>query len=115
MAKRNVRQDVIAATGFDSRVDQNEIFEIDRSTLVLQLRTLGRVINEGAEEIEMVAAERVFGKSLSRTLKRRAEKLRLIAKDLKGVLRLVERSQVVKPHGRSAAKPVRPLKRKERN
>ena len=59
--------------------DDAGIFEIDRSNLVLQLRTLRRTINEGAEELDMVAIESVFVKSVSRALTRAANKLYLAA------------------------------------
>ena len=80
--------------------DDAEIFEIDRSNLVLQLRTLRGTINEGAEEIDMVAIESVFVKSVSRALTRAARKLHLAAEDLDGLLRLVERASVPKRPGR---------------
>jgi hypothetical protein len=76
--------------------DDAEIFEIDRSNLVLQLRTLRGTINEGAEEIDMVAIESVFVKSVSRALTRAARKLHLAAEDLDGLLRLVEQASVPK-------------------
>ena len=84
--------------------DDTEIFEIDRSNLVLQLRTIRRAIKEGAEEIEMVAIERVFVKSVSRTLARAASKLYLVAKDLDGLLPLIERAHVPKAPGRPKPK-----------
>ncbi|MGC2494821.1 hypothetical protein, partial [Candidatus Binatus sp.] len=62
------------------RLDQNEIFEIDRAKLVLQLRTIRRAINESAEEMEMVAIERVFVQSVSQALTRTSRKLYAIAK-----------------------------------
>ena len=65
---------------FDSRLDRAQIFQIDRSNMVLQLRTLRRAIDEAAQEMKMVAAERVFGNSLSRALAREARKLHLIAR-----------------------------------
>jgi hypothetical protein len=40
-----------------------EYFEIDRSTVSRQLQNLMRAIDEGAEDIEMAAAEGVFDKS----------------------------------------------------
>jgi hypothetical protein len=88
----------------DQDGDAAEIFDIDRSDVVIQLRTLRRAIEEGALDMEMVAAERVFGKSLSRTLVRRARRLHLIAKDMNGLLHLVERAHVEKPLGRPATK-----------
>jgi hypothetical protein len=84
--------------------DDTEIFEIDRSNLVLQLRTVRRAIKEGAEEIEMVAIERVFAKAVSRVLTRTALKLNLVAKDLDGLLPLIERAQVPKAPGRPKPK-----------
>jgi hypothetical protein len=83
--------------------DDISIFEIDRSNLVLHLRTLRRAINEGAEEIDMVAIESVFAKSISRALIRAARKLYLAAEDLAGLLRLVERASVPKKPGRPAS------------
>jgi hypothetical protein len=76
--------------------DAAEIFEIDRSNLVLQLRTLRRAINEGAEEIDMVAIESVFDKSVSRALTRAARDMYLAAEDVDALLRRVERANVPK-------------------
>jgi hypothetical protein len=114
MIKRNVRLVVVPHRSFDPLWDPREIFEIDRSNVVLQLRTLRRAIDEGAQDMEMVAAERVFTKSLSRTLTRRARKLHLIAKDLNGLLRLVERSHAEKPPARPAPKSKRSSPRSAR-
>ena len=76
--------------------DDTEIFEIDRSNLALQLRTLRRIINEGAEEIDMVAIESVFVKAISRALTRAARKLYLAAEGVDAILRRVERANVPK-------------------
>jgi hypothetical protein len=81
--------------------DDAGIFEIDRSNLVLQLLTLRRTINEGAEELDMVAIESVFVKAVSRALARAANKLYLAAEDVGALLRLVERANVPK----AAARP----------
>jgi len=92
--------------------DDAGIFEIDRSNLVLQLRTLRRTMKEGAEEIDMVAIESVFVKSVSRALTRAANKLYLAAEDLRGLVRLVERAIVPK----TAARPElnrKPAKRRK--
>ena len=86
--------------------DHARIFEIDRSNLVLQLRSIRRAINETAEEMEMVAIERVFVKPVSQTLTRTARKLYRLAEDLYGLNRMIEQA-------RAPAAPVRP-KRKPR-
>jgi hypothetical protein len=109
MVKPTIRETATSPKTFNPRLGHlegytAEDFESDRSDVVLQLRTLLRAIEEGAQEMEMVAAEGVFSKSLSRTLVRRAQKLLLIAKDLNGLLRLVERAHVEKPPGRPAPK-----------
>jgi hypothetical protein len=90
--KRNVLLRADLPEAFEPQLDQREIFEIDRSNMVLQLRSLRRAIEEGAEEMEMVAVERVFSKSLSAALIRNGQKLRLIAKDVNRVLHLIERA-----------------------
>jgi len=115
MVKRNARQVVVPPKSFDPLWSPREIFEIDRSNVVLQLRTLRHAIDEGAQEMEMVAAERVFAKSLSRTLMRRARKLRVVAKDLNSLLRLVERSHVERPPARPAPKSERSSPRSARS
>ena len=74
--------------------DTLEYFEIDRSTVLDQLQNLRRTIDEGAEEMEMVAAERVFDKSLSRLLEGRARRLHRTAKDLNSLLRSVARARI---------------------
>jgi hypothetical protein len=109
MVKPTVRQTPVPPKTLDPRLSQLEgdaaqIFEIDRSTVVVQLRSLRRAIDEGAEEMEMVAAENVFSKSLSRTLVGSARKLHLVARDLNRLLRLVERADVDKPLTRSEPK-----------
>ena len=71
-----------------------EYFEIDRSTVLEQLQYLRRTIDEGAREMEMVAAEGVFDKSLSRLLEGRARSLHRTAKDLNSLLRSVARAHI---------------------
>lgn len=92
--------------------DDTEIFEIDRSNLVLQLRTLRRTINDGAEEIDMVALESVFVKSVSRALKRASGKLYLVAQDLDDLLDLIERAHAPKSSGRTDSKRKPRIRRK---
>jgi hypothetical protein len=76
----------------------NEVtyFEIDRSTVSSELQNLKSAIEEGAKQIEMVAAERVFDRSLSAALVRKARELHLVARDLKGLLKLVARARMPK-------------------
>ena len=85
--------------------DDTEIFEIDRSNLVLQLRTIRRAINESAEEMEMVAIERVFVKSVSQTLARTARKLYRVSEDLNALHRMVEQARPPTAPGRPRRKP----------
>ena len=92
MAKRKVRGDVIPSEASDQQIGQRELFEIDRSNLVLQLRALRRSINDGAEELKMVAIEGVFVNSLSRVLTSTARKLRILSEDFDGLIRQVERA-----------------------
>lgn len=111
----NRRQRPVAATTVDASWDQNEIFEIDRSDVVLQLRSLRRAIDQGAEEMEMVSAERVFSKPLSRTLICGARQLRTVSRSLNRVVRLLERAQVSKANRRPEPKPKPRKRRKVRN
>jgi hypothetical protein len=104
VVKRNIRRDSVLQTTFDPRLDQHEIFEIDRSNLVLHLRTIRRAINESAEEMGMVAIENVFVKSVSRALTRTAQELYLVAEDLDDLLRLVERARAPESTGRPEPK-----------
>jgi deoxyribose-phosphate aldolase len=76
--------------------DIARIFEFDRSSMLLQLRSLRREIEAGAEEMEMVAAERVFREPLSRALVNEAGKLQVTAKELTVLKRLVERAHMPK-------------------
>jgi hypothetical protein len=92
--------------------DDAEVFQIDRCNIMLQLRSLKRAINEGAEEMEMVAIERVFDKPLSRTLTRGGQKLRVAARDLTRILRLLEAAQV--PQAPTKSKPRPSHRRKAR-
>ena len=71
-------------------------FEFDRSTVTRELQNLKSAIEEGAKQIEMVAAERVFDQSLSRKLVQRARKLQLVARDLNELLKLVARAHMPK-------------------
>ena len=94
--------------------DLVEFFELDRFNMVLQLRSLRRKIDEGAEEMEMVAAERVFRERLSRVLVREAEKLHVTARELTSLGRLVERACAPKTPEPFEHKPVAPRRRKRR-
>jgi hypothetical protein len=110
---RNARQSTALPENSDSWLDQDEIFEMDRSNLVLELRTIRRAINESAEEMEMVAVERVFVDSVSRNLARTARKLYRVSEDLHGLHRMVERARVPKQPEQSNSKPP-PRNRKEK-
>jgi hypothetical protein len=92
--------------------DDTEIFEIDRSNLVLQLRTIRRAINESAEEMEIVAIERVFIKSVSQALARTARKLYRVSEDLSALHRMVEQARPPTAPGRSPRKPTPGNRRK---
>ena len=98
--RRNVSADVVLQETLDPRLNQREIFEIDRSNLALQLQALRSAILGAADEIQMVALESVFRKALSRKLTRSASDLRLVAKDLDHLLRLVERALPEAPEGK---------------
>jgi hypothetical protein len=102
---QSARQNAVLPQTFDSLISQREIFEIDRSNLVLQLRTIRRAINEGAEEMEMVAIEQVFVKRVSQALIRNARKLYRVAEDLNGLQRLIERAHVPGAFNGSNPKP----------
>ena len=93
--------------------DETEIFEIDRSNLVLQLRTIRRAINESAEEMEMVAIERVFVKSVSQALARTARKLYRVSADLSALHRMVEQARSPSAPARSSRKPPQRNRRKK--
>jgi hypothetical protein len=88
----SARQNAVLPQTFDSPISRREIFEIDRSNLVRQLRTIRRAINESAEEMEMVAIEQVFVKRVSQALIRTARILYRVAEDLSGLQRLIERA-----------------------
>src|ERR1700685_2994402 len=85
--------------------DDTEIFEIDRSNLVLQLHSIRRAINESAEEMEMVAVERVFVKFVSQALARTARKLYRVSEDLSALHRMVEQARPPTAPGRPPRKP----------
>jgi hypothetical protein len=75
-------------------VNESTYFEIDRSVVLGHLAELQRTVDEGATQLEMVAAEEVFDKGLSRAFTRKAEKLHAIARDLKSLLRSVAKAQI---------------------
>jgi hypothetical protein len=112
---KRVRQGAILPETFYSRMDQRDIFEIDRSNLVAQLRIILRAIDESAEEMEMVAVERVFVKSVSKALTRTARKLYQLAEDLSGLHRMIERASLPKEPERSNLEPPHRSLRKGRN
>ncbi len=97
------------------KVDDAEIFEIDRSNLVLHLRTVRRAINESAEDMEMVAIERVFVKSVSQALTRAARKLYRISEDLNALHRMIEQAHPPTSQGRPPRKPTPRNRRKTPN
>jgi hypothetical protein len=110
---QSARQGTVLPETFDLRLDQQEIFEIDRSNLILQLRNIRRAINESAEEMEMVAIERVFVKSVSRALTGTARKLYQVAEDLNVLHRMIQRAHLPKEPERSNPKS-RPRPRHKR-
>ena len=109
---QNARQGTDFPETLDSRLD---LFEIDRSNLVLQLRAVRRAISESAEEMEMVAIERVFVEPVSQALTRTARKLYRITKELNGLHRAVERARPPKEPERSNSKPKPRPRRKRQN
>jgi hypothetical protein len=116
VVKRNIRQGTPASKTFDLlQLDQQGIFEIDRSNMILQLQSLRREIEVGAEEMEMVAAERVFRESLSRALVKEAGKLHAIARELSMLKRLVERAHMPKTPGPPTLRLVPRRRRKTRS
>ena len=111
MLKKILRQGAVSMGTSDPLPDHVQVFEFDRSNMVLHLHRTRRAIDAGAEEIEMVSAESVFSKSLSRTLERSARKLRLAAKDLNRLSLLVERARPPNAPAPSAPK-AKPLNRR---
>jgi hypothetical protein len=112
VVKRNIRQ---GKTFNPEQLDQQGIFEIDRSAMVRQLRSIRREIEVAAVEMEMVAAERVFRESLSRALVKLAGKLAVTARELTILERLVERSHIPKDPAQPAPKSVPRRRRKMRS
>jgi hypothetical protein len=90
---QNIRKNKNERAGKDAASISIE-FEFDRATVTGELQSLRRAVEEGANQLEMVAAEKVFGKSLSRALIRRARKLHLVARDLANLLRLIARARI---------------------
>jgi hypothetical protein len=113
MVKRNIHPDVISRETFELRLDQSAIFEVDRSNLVLQLRTLRSAIEEGAEEMDMVAIERVFGDSLSRAIVHAAGRLDVTARLLAKLILRIERAQV--PRAQRRHQPMYVLRRRRKS
>ena len=112
---KGARQGTVLPETFDLQFDQHDIFEIDRSNLVLQLRIISRSMKESAEELEMVAIERVFVDSVSRALIRTARILYRDSEDLSGLLQMVERTHLPKEPERSNLKPRQRSRRKGQN
>jgi hypothetical protein len=95
--------------------DIARIFEFDRSNMLLQLRSLRREIEVGAEEMEMVAAERVFREPLSRALANEAGKLQVTARELTILKRLVERAHMPKDPLQATPRSAQRDRRKSRS
>jgi hypothetical protein len=95
--------------------DDTEIFEIDRSNLVFQLRTLRRAINESAEEMEMIADEAVFAKSVSQALTRTARKMYRACEDLNALHRMLQQARPPAAPGRPPREPTPRNRRKTRD
>ena len=112
---KTARQDTVLPEAFYSRMEQRDIFEIDRSNLVAQLRIVRRAINEGAEEMEMVAIERVFVNSVSQALTRTARKMYQLAEEVNDLHRIIERASLPKEPERSTLEPRQRPRRKGRN
>lgn len=110
---KTARQSANLPKTFDLRLDQNEIFEIDRANLVLQLRAVQRAIDESAEEMEMVALERVFVNSVSQALTRTSRKLYAIAKDLTDLHRIIERARLPRPERSNRKSRPRPRPKRQ--
>ena len=111
---KGARQGTVLPETFDSPMDEHDIFEIDRANVSLLLRIIRGAINESAEEMEMVAIERVFVDSVSKALARTARKLYRVAEDLIGLHRMIERAHPPKEPERSNSKS-RPRPRRKRN
>src|SRR5580700_6565090 len=95
--------------------DHARIFEIDRSNLILQLRAIRRAIDETAEEMEMVAIERVFVNSISKALASTARELYRLSEDLNGLHRIVKRAHLPKEPERTSPKSRPRVRPKRRN
>lgn len=65
---------------------ERKCFEFDRGIVAGVLDTLQGAINEGATQMEMVADERMFDKSLSETFSRTAQHLNRMARKLEKLL-----------------------------
>jgi deoxyribose-phosphate aldolase len=70
-----------------------QCFHIDRAEVATHLYKLSQAISTGAKEIEMVAAERVFDKSLTAKLAGKARVLRRLAKQLNRMHELAARAR----------------------
>jgi hypothetical protein len=93
---KRARQGTVLPDTFDSPLNQDDCFEFDRANLILQLRTIQRAINESAEEMEMVAIERVFVNAVSKALDRTARKLYQVSEDLSSLHRVIKRAHFPK-------------------
>ena len=58
-------------------------FELDRSAVIGQLSSLRRAISNGAKQLEMIAAERIFEKPLSEEVRLTTVTLKRIGRQLK--------------------------------
>jgi len=58
-------------------------FELDRGIVIGQVSTLRRSITNGAKQMDMIAAEKIFDQPLSEMILRKAQALQKLARELK--------------------------------
>jgi len=76
---------------------ERDFFEIDRSVLIGQVKSLRLTIRGALTEIAMVADENVFDKRLSAKLKRKARALNRMAQRLDALSKVLARAKLPKP------------------
>jgi hypothetical protein len=73
---------------------QRSCFQADQNALVKELKFVENAIEDGATELAMIAAERVFDEEVSKTLIGEARALRRMVRGLKDVRLEVARARL---------------------
>lgn len=90
--KNDTTGELVNARG-DDREIARACFDIDKIVTVKELRTLGQILIDRANAIEMIAEERVFDATFSQRLAGQAQLLRRVARTLEPLQRAAAKAK----------------------